>query len=190
MALRRFLFACAAVIAAGGAAIAAPEAPASASQPQWSLGLLGGALAPVGAMRTDHRRGLDAGVRVAWTSRLGLGIETAVDYSPLPHATVDGATFDTVYGVAAIGPRYAAGWSILRLGLAAVGGAAMDRTSRTDVLGRTTTTEIAPAAQVGVELELRVVSGGGVLLTGGGTQTFGKLDYRYAYAMGGLALAF
>ncbi len=190
MAIRRTLVSAVVVSAALIAvpAHAAPDAPAS--PPRWTLGLVGGALAPLGAMTDTHERGLDAGLRLSWTSAIGLGIETAIDYSPLPRAAVDGATFDTIYGLAAIGPRYAAGWSILRLGLAAVGGAAMDRTSRTDELGRTTTTAIAPAAQVGVEVELRFVQGGGLMLTGGGTQAFGKLDYRYAYAMGGLALSF
>ena len=181
------LIACAATAALARQATAAPDAPAP---PRWTLGLVGGALAPMGAMANSHVRGLDVGLRVAWTSKLGLGVETAIDYSPLPHATVEGATFDSIYGLAAVGPRFAAGWSIVRLGLAAVGGAAVDRTRRTDALGVSTSTDVAPAAQVGLELELRFVQGGGVMLTGGGTQTFGKLDYRYAYAMGGLALSF
>ncbi len=192
----RFAFAfVGAALAVAQVAAAAPEetSPAPPSPPQWSLGMVGGVLQPLGAMRDSHHRGLDAGVRIAWTSRIGLGVEVAVDYSPLPHAlTIDGGRFDTIYTTAAIGPRFAAGWSFLRFALEAGGGVAIDHTTNAALIVPVTTTEtdLAPAAQLGLEIEVPVVSGGGIMLTGGGTRAFGALGYEYAWAMGGLALSF
>jgi hypothetical protein len=45
-------------------------------------------------------------------------------------------------------------------------------------------------ASGGLRLELHVINGGGVLLGGGVTQTFGDITYRYADATGGLILTF
>ncbi|HTJ40786.1 MAG TPA: hypothetical protein VL463_01780 [Kofleriaceae bacterium] len=176
----RFAFATLFVIAIARAAAAAPAAE-PASTP-WQLGLVGGALQPLGSMKFSHERGLDAGMRVSWTSRLGLGVEAAVDYSPLPHVpTADGTRFDTTYATAAIGPRFAAGWSRLAFAIAAGGGVAIDHTITTDV---------APAIEAGLEIQVTVVDGGGILFTGGGTRAFGSLGYEYAWGMGGLALSF
>jgi hypothetical protein len=176
-------------------ASAAPDevVPSEPSRPQFSLGMVGGVVQPLGSLKDSHQRGLIAGLRLGWTSRIGLGVEAAIDYSPLPHApTLDGARFDTTYALAAIGPRFAAGWTHLRFALAAAGGVAVDHTTQTSPEPATTasTTEVAPAAQVGVEIEVPVVSGGGFLLTGGGTRAFGSLHYDYAWAMGGLAMSF
>ena len=162
----RFAFALVSVIAIARAAAAAP----AASTEPWQLGMVGGVLSPLGAMKESHTRGLDAGVRVSWTSKLGLGLEAAIDYSPLPGT----AQLETTYGTAAIGPRFAAGWSRLGFAIAAGGGVAIDHT---------TTTDVAPALEAGLEIQVTVVDGGG-------TRAFGSLGYAYAWAMGGLALSF
>jgi hypothetical protein len=187
------LAALAAVAMATASTHAAPAESPPAPRPQWTLGMVGGVEVPLAAMKTSHRRGLAAGLRVAWTSRIGLGLEAAIDYSPLPQQqTIEGERFDTTYTTAAFGPRFAAGWSLVRFALAAGGGVALDHTQASGGLleAPTTTTTFAPAAEVGLEIELHVVPGGGILLTGGGTRTFGPLDYEYAWAMGGVALAF
>lgn len=181
------------VIACARAAAAAPDDAAATAPTSWSLGMVGGVLQPLGAMRDSHQRGLAAGVRLAWTSALGLGVEAAIDYSPLPHvAELEGTRFDTTYTTAAIGPRFALGWSRLGVALAAGGGVAVDHTTTESALlpGADTRTQVAPALEAGVEIELTVVSGGGIMLTGGGTRAFGSLGYEYAWGMGGLALSF
>jgi hypothetical protein len=184
--------AAAAIAAAGAGARAAPDEGVPAPhRPAWSVSLLGGALQPIGTMKSSHQRGLAAGIRVAWSSRIGLGLEAAFDYSPLPHAAAVDATFDTTYGTAAAGPSYTVGWPTVRFGIAAMGGMAIDRTRTTDtLLGATTDTRTAPAITGAVEIKLLLVSGGGLILAGGGTRTFGTLDYRYATATAGLTLAF
>jgi len=182
-----------AIAAAGANAAATPDDAGSPAprRPAWSVSLLGGALQPIGTMKDSHTRGLTAGVRVAWSSRIGLGLEAAVDYSPLPHAAAVDATFDTTYATATAGPSFTIGWPTVRFGLAAMGGAALDRTRTTNaLLGASTDTRIAPAVTGALEIKLLLVSGGGFILSGGGTQTFGKLDYRYATATAGLTLAF
>jgi hypothetical protein len=195
----RFSFAL--VLGATAIARAAAAAPDDASatagsapaRPQFSFGMVGGLLQPTGAMKDSHQRGLIAGLRLAWTSRIGLGIEAAIDYSPLPQRPTDtGDRFDTTYATAAIGPRFAAGWTHLQFAVAAGGGVAVDHTATASALLATTTssTEVAPAAEVGLEIDVPVVDGGGFMLTGGGTRAFGDLAYQYAWAMGGLALSF
>jgi hypothetical protein len=184
-----------AVTATARIAAAAPAdgADADTGPSPWSLGMVGGVLQPLGSMKDSHERGLDAGVRFAWTSRLGLGVEAVIDYSPLPHApTIDGGRFDTTYATAAIGPRFALGWSRFGVAVEAGGGVAVDHTTEQSAVLPTTqsSTTVAPAVEAGVEIELTVVQGGGIMLTGGGTRAFGALGYEYAWGMGGLALSF
>jgi len=182
-----------AIAGARGSAIAAPSADAQVATP-WTLGMVGGVEQPMGASSDAHERGLDAGMRLAWTSRLGLGVEAALDYSPLPHApSPDGARFDTTFATAAIGPRFATGWSRFGFAVEAGGGVAVDHTNEQSPLlqgGVTRTTDVAPALEAGVEIELTVVNGGGIMLTGGGTRAFGGVATEYAWGMGGLALSF
>ena len=181
------------VIAVAPAVAAADDATPAPAPTAWQLILLGGVEQPVGASGDTHVRGLDAGVRLAWTSRVGLGAYAAVDYSPIPHAPADGTRFDTTFASAAIGPRYATGWSRLGLAVEAGGGVALDHTREQTTLqqdGVTATTELAPALQAAVEIELAVVSGGGIVVSGGGARAFGSVGYEYAWGMGGLALSF
>jgi hypothetical protein len=182
-------------ITRASAAAADDAAPAPATTP-WQLVMLGGVEQPIGASKDAHVRGLDAGVRLAWTSRMGLGAYAAVDYSPLPHsesAPDPAARYDTTFATAAIGPRFAAGWSRLGFAVEAGGGVAIDHTRVETALqldGVTSSTELAPALQAGVEIQLTVVSGGGIVLSGGGARAFGAIGYEYAWGMGGLALSF
>ena len=189
----RFATILAIAIARAGTA-AADDAAAPPAPLPWQLVMVGGVEQPIGTSKQAHVHGLDAGVRLAWTSRVGLGAYAAVDYSPLPH-TPDptGARFDTTFATAAIGPRFAAGGSRLGFAVEAGGGVAVDHTRAQTTLqvdGVTTTTEVAPALQAGVEIELTVVSGGGIVVSGGGARAFGSVGYEYAWGMGGLALSF
>ena len=193
----RFVTIVSLVIAIAPAVAAADDATSAPAPTPWQLILLGGVEQPVGASQDTHALGLDAGVRLAWTSRVGLGAYAAVDYSPTPRSDSApdpaGARFDTTFATAAIGPRYATGWSRLGLAVEAGGGVAIDHTREQTTLqqdGVTTTTELAPALQAAVEIELAVVSGGGIVVSGGGARAFGSVGYEYAWGMGGLALSF
>src|SRR5690242_17441966 len=94
----------------------------------WSVSLLGGALAPLPKMNDTHQPGLLAGARIGWTSRIGLGLEIAGTYSPLPRKPLDEVTYDSHYGTATFGPTYTLGHHVWRLTLAAGGGAAFEKT--------------------------------------------------------------
>src|SRR5262245_20384253 len=72
----------------------------------WSVSLLGGGLVPLPEMNRTHQPGLLAGARIGWASRLGLGLEVAGSYSPLPRKPQDEVTFESHYGTATLGPTY------------------------------------------------------------------------------------
>jgi len=170
-----------------------PEEPAV----RWSMTLGGGALAPVGDMRDGYQDALVAGLRLGVRARIGIGLQLAVDYSPLPRRMGAGAaapaqTFDTSYGTVGLMPAWTIGHGVLRVHLGAGGGLAIEHTSITMAQGQRATSEDArvPAALGQVGLELHVSSGGGLILLAGGTKTFGDRDYQYAWGMGGLTLDF
>lgn len=183
----------AAVAAAPAAALAqpAPE-PEPERGARWSLMLGGGALAPVGEMRDGYQDGLVAGLRLGVRSRLGLGIQLAADYSPLPRREVANQTFDTAYGTLALVPTWTIGRGAVRLQLGAGGGVALEHVAVTPPGQAPAMTEdaLAAAALAQLGLEVHVTRGGGLVLLGGATRTFGDREYQYAWAIGGLALEF
>lgn len=164
--------------AAGAQPAPAPDAERGA---RWSLMLGGGALAPVGEMRDGYQDGLVAGLRVGVRSRLGLGLQLAADYSPLPRRSQGADAPDTAYGTVALLPGWTIGRGTVRLQLSAGGGVAAEHAM---------TDEIAAAALAQIGLELHVTEGGGLVLLGGATRTFGDLGYQYAWGIGGLTLEF
>lgn len=149
---------------------------------RWSLMLGGGALAPVGEMRDGYQDALIAGLRIGVRSRVGLGIQLAADYSPLPRRSGTSETSDTAYGTLALVPAWTIGRGTVRLQLGAGGGLAVEHAMAEDVLAA------AVLAQIG--LELHVTRGGGLVLLGGATRTFGDREYQYAWGIGGLTLEF
>jgi len=178
-------------IAVVGAAVrpAAADEDSGARSSYWSVSLLGGALVPLPPMNEDHQIGLVAGLRTGWTSKLGLGLGLAADYSPLPRRTADGVTYETHYGTVTAGPHWTIGHDTVRLTIGGGGGVALEQTT-----ARGATVErsrrAVPAAVGEVVLELHVIGGGGFLLGGGAGFTFGDDPYRYAYGLGGLTLTF
>jgi hypothetical protein len=176
-----------------GAARAQP-APEPEAEPgaRWSVMLGGGALAPVGEMRDGYQDGLIAAVRIGVRSRIGLGIQLAADYSPLPRRAQGSETIDTAYGTVALVPGWTIGRGTVRLQLGAGGGVAIEHASVTRPGGAPAMTDdlIAAAALAQVGLELHVTRGGGLVLLGGATRTFGDREYQYAWGIGGLTLEF
>jgi hypothetical protein len=179
------------VMAMAGTAAADPSPNVEPHGPRWNLTLAGGALAPIGPMRdTFQSYALLAGIRFGVRAPIGIGVQLALDYSPLPRKD-DGLTMvDTVYGTAALMPGWTLGHGVLRLSLAGGPGVALERTRTTSPIDTTTEQVAAPAAIGQMGLELHVSKGGGVVLMAGGTKTFQKRDYQYAWAMAGLALEF
>ena len=103
------------------------EEPAKKSY--WSVSFLGGLLNPLSSMGDSHKRALAAGGRFGWTSKMGLGIDFAADYSPLPRKNVqDLWSYQTHFVLATVGPKMTLGSKKLRVWVAAGGGVAFERT--------------------------------------------------------------
>jgi opacity protein-like surface antigen len=183
--------------AAAMIAVASPAAAQPESEPpapprkgaRWSLALGGGALAPVRDMREGYQDALVAGLRFGVRARSGVGMQLGVDYSPLPRRPTSTETFDTTYGTVVLVPSLTIGHGTLRVQVGAGGGIALEQATARDPVPTSDTTYAAAAlAQVGVELH--VTDGGGLILLGGATRTFGDREYEYAWGMGGLTLEF
>lgn len=170
---------------------AGDQAPGAAGSSFWSVAFLGGAIAPLGAMDTDYQQGLAASLRIGWTSRLGLGVDFGLDYSPLAHRVVDPLEkFEVHYGTATLTPRFTMGKNVARMWIAGGGGVSFERTRRTlrDVPESNNATALVATGAAGVELHL--VSGGGLVVVGSYSKLFGDLSHQYAEVLGGLVFTF
>lgn len=187
------LFVAAALAAACPAVASADTAPPPAAEPRgarWSMTLAGGALAPVMEMRDGYQDALVAGLRFGVRAPIGIGIQLAADYSPLPRRDAAGDA-STTYGTVALVPAWTFGSGTVRFQLGAGGGMALERVTATTIEGEEVVEDHAEPAALGqVGLEIHVTRGGGLVLLGGATQTFGDREYRYAWGMGGLTLEF
>jgi hypothetical protein len=156
----------------------------------WSITLHGGALLPLSAMADTHQTGLVAGARIAWSSRIGLGLEVSGAYSPLPGRPVDEIKTETHYGTLTAGPRFTLGRGLWRATIAAGGGGSFERTRLTQGDTDLTSTRSGAIVEGRAALEMHVVPGGGLVVGGGYTHSFGDDEYRYAAAGAGLMLTF
>lgn len=189
---------CTAGVLAWTAPARAEEKPKGAES-YWSIGFLGGVLAPQGDMSDTHKEGLTAGGRLGWTSRSGFGLYVAGQYSPLPRrATADPLeSFETHFGTVTLEPTFTLRWRRLRLWLSAGGGASAERTRQ---LYRGSKgprkTDYVPAASATAGLELHLFSGGGLVVQGNYTKLFGELgfidglEYQFANLTGGVVFLF
>ena len=190
-----------ALLLALSAVPAAADSPdkgsSSAPHSYTSVSFLGGLLRPLRRMRSSHDQSLLAGVRVGWTSRLGLGIEVTADYSPLPRDDVPQlSAYETHFGVLAANPRFTLHWKKLRLWVGAGGGVAIERTTelyRDSEVG--TRTHWSPAAVAAAGFEIHMLASGGLTLVGSYARLFRELDiegvkYEYANLTGGLVFVF
>jgi hypothetical protein len=171
------------VTASEGAARAEESKNIEDTGPVWSLTLSGGALVPIGVMRDSHQDALIAGVRLGIRAQVGIGVELAVDYSPLPRReSPDAMESDTKnYGTAALMPAWTLGHGVVRLQVAGGGGVAVERNGETVAV---------PVAIGQAAVHLHVTKGGGLVVMAGGTRTFQEREYQYAWGMGGLKLEF
>jgi hypothetical protein len=172
-----------------GRASADPVAKSEPKGAQWTLTLSGGALVPLGVMRDGYQDALVAGMRFGVRAKVGIGLELAVDYSPLPHREGPSVTSDTNYGTVALLPGWTLGSGTLRLQIAGGGGVALERLVSRSAAGFTE--KVAMPAAIGqFGIQLHVTKGGGFVLLAGATKTFGDREYQYAWGMGGLTLDF
>ena len=109
----------------------APDAQARRRKPYWMISFVGGVLVPVGETADQRDLGLGVGLRVGYTSKIGLGLALAAEYSPLP-VVEGGAEADVVtenhFIAAALLPRYTIGTGAFRVTLGAGGGGIMEQT--------------------------------------------------------------
>jgi hypothetical protein len=181
--LRILTLACAVVLVALPASARA-ETPNRAGG--YGIGFLGGVLLPLRAMGDTHQQALAAGLRMGYTGRSGLGLDLAVEYSPLP-LQADTAVAETHFATVALMPRFTLGKNRVRAWLGAGGGLALQYDTLSD---GSTQTAYEPAGMGAVALELHLLTGVGLVAMGSYTRTFGELGYEYLTATGGLLLTF
>lgn len=183
--LRLLTLACVALLAALPAAAHAEPKNRAAG---YGMAFLGGVLLPLGVTADTHEQALAAGLRMGYTGRSGLGLDLAIEYSPLPQRPDAGSGIaETHFATAGLMPRFTLGKGAVRLWLGAGGGVAVQY----DTLGDgSTQTVYEPAGMGAAALELHVLTGVGLVAMAGYTRTFGELEYEYLTATGGLLLTF
>jgi hypothetical protein len=153
----------------------------------YGIGFLGGMLLPLGATGDTHPRALAAGLRMGYTGRSGLGVDMAVEYSPLPlHADAAAGVTETHFATVGLMPRFTLG-NRLRVWAGAGGGLALQYDTLSD---GSTDILYEPAGMGAAGLELHLLTGVGLVAMGSYTRTFGELGYQYVTATGGLLLTF
>lgn len=172
--------------------LAALPAPARAETRNrahgYGIGFLGGVLLPIGATSDTHQQGLAAGLRMGYTGRSGLGIDMALEYSPLPLQADAGASVaETHFATVGLMPRFTLGKGLLRVWVGAGGGMALQYDTLSD---GSTQMAYEPAGMGAAALELHLLTGVGLVAMGSYTRTFGDLGYEYLTATGGLLLTF
>jgi hypothetical protein len=182
--LRILTLACAVVLGVALPAAAQADTPRAGG---YGIGLLGGMLLPMGATGDTHERALAAGLRMGYTGRSGLGLDMAIEYSPLPLREPDAAgVAETHFATAGLMPRFTLGKRV-RVWVGAGGGLALQYDTLSD---GSTELRYEPAGMGAAAVELHVLTGVGLVAMGSYTRTFGELAYGYATATGGLLLTF
>lgn len=132
----------------------------------WSTTLLGGVIVPLGTMTDSHRRSLAAGLRVGWTSRVGLGVDVIGGYSPVSRSDIaDGQRADSHLIGGMVMPRFTLGRGSVRAWVAAGAGLAFQRTNvvaGTETVA--TSNDVAMSADAALAVELHPISGVGLAL--------------------------
>jgi hypothetical protein len=191
----------AALAAAVIAAVAG--APPAEARPRKSYALiqfLGGALMPVRDTADERKLGLGVGVRVGYTSKLGIGIALSAQYSPMPVVepkVADGEepAVDVIENhlvSAAVVPRFTLGRGAVRLTVGAGGGGLVERTTSREAADgpRSTSSAFAAAAVGELGLETYLWDSGGLVVTGGYLRSFGDREAEIASVLGGLVFTF
>jgi hypothetical protein len=175
-----------------GSAGAAPDEETRRASSYWHMSFLGGVVRPLGKMTRSHEQGLVVGGRFGWTSKVGLGLDLAGSYSPLPRAGLpELESYEIHYATGTLGPRMTLGRRTLRVWIAGGGGVAFERAKRlVSTVPVETTSEAAPIAAGAAGIELHFTSSGGLSVTGGYQRTFRDLRYEYYDVKAGLVFTF
>jgi len=197
--LRRAAAALAAVAAASS--VCPSGAEAKAKKPYWLVSFVGGVLVPVGETADEREVGLGVGLRVGYTTKIGLGLALVAQYSPLPVSDPpagDAAPAPDVtenhFVTAALVPRFTLGREVFRLTLGAGGGGIMEQTrsrAAEDEAGATLVDSVfAPAAVGEVGIETHFWGSGGIVVTGSYLRSFGDREAEVGSLLGGLIFTF
>lgn len=173
----------------------ADELSEQEDQSYWELALAGGMLVPFDQMANEHQQSLAGNVRVGWVSSLGLGIDLAVDYSPLSRqAQNPDDIYDIHFATAGVMPRVTLGKKLVRLWLAAGGGMTFEHAKHVATVPGTelepALSRFSPAGMGAAGLELHAFPGVGLAVTGSYTRNFGDSEYQMLNVTGGLAVTF
>jgi hypothetical protein len=179
-------------------------ATAKAKKPYWMVSFVGGVMVPVRDTADERELGLGVGMRVGYTTKIGLGLALVASYSPLPVADPPPAqnqgdpAADVVsenhFASAALVPRFTIGREVFRLTLGAGGGGIMEQTrlrpageeggaTRSD-------TVFAPAALGEIGIETHFWGSGGVVISGSYLRSFGDREAEVGALLGGLIFTF
>jgi hypothetical protein len=196
----RLAAACAAVVLAGSL-IGSADAQARPRKAYWMASFLGGVMAPLGQTSDERELGLGVGLRVGYTSKLGLGVALSAIYSPLPVVEQEpeaGGQADIVtenhFIAANLVPRFTLGRGAVRLSVGAGGGGILEQTrsrpAGEDASATSTVSVFAPSAVGEVGLETYLWESGGLVVSGSYLRSFGERDSQVAALLGGLIFNF
>jgi hypothetical protein len=178
---------------------ASAESKKKKASSYWTVSFLGGVLNPYKGMKDTHKRGLAAGARIGWTGKMGVGLDLAVEYSPLPADNPPPlTTFETHYVVSTFGPKLVLGRGAFRIWAGGGGGMAVERTKtlyRDQPQNKETRTALVAQGAGGIEFHF--MSSGGLTVTGNFTRTTKRglaftdgLKYKHYNITGGLIFTF
>lgn len=160
----------------------------------WAVSLTGGMLTPLGAMSDGHQRSLAGHARVSWISRLGIGVDMTVDYSPLSRRQTTTEDIHEIHFVTAgVMPRFTLGKNTFRLWLAAGGGMAYENAQHVASADGNLdpgTQKLGAAGMGAAGVEVHAFAGVGLAVIGTYTHTIGNLEYQLVNVTGGLAVSF
>jgi hypothetical protein len=188
-------------VLAGVLCLAPVDAQAKAKKPYWLVSFVGGVMVPVGETADQREPGLGVGLRVGYTTKVGLGLALVAQYSPLPVADApadgEGESADVAenhFVTAALVPRFTLGRDVFRLTLGAGGGGIMEQTRSRPAGDEDAATQtesvFAPAAVGEVGIETHFWGSGGLVVTGSYLRSFGDREAEVGALLGGLVFTF
>lgn len=154
----------------------------------------GGMMLPLEEVSETYQESLAASIRLGWISRLGLGVDMTLDYSP---ASRQPTPADDVFEVhllsAGVMPRFTLGRKMIRVWLAAGGGLTYEHSEHVSTEGiglEPTTNKYAPTGMGAAGIQVYAFSGVGLAVTGSYAHSIGDLTYQLLNVTGGLAVTF
>lgn len=129
----------------------------------FTVQLAGGALVPLGDMRTGSEAGLDVAGLFGWTAESGFGLVAGASYAPLRQLGEEGDSH--LFSMTAA-PRFTLGHGPVRPWVVAGGGLIVERRATAEGMRADT----VPSVSGSVGLDLRVFGDGGLAVEGSYTR--------------------